>query len=140
MYIEPLRTREVLGRDDIASIFSNWEMLAGFNAVFLKELQQAMASCMPPEPPPSSPGGSEHGTSSPLPGSEAPVSPPVCEMEGEGPKIGALFKKFAPYLRMFSHYLGTFDRALECAQECLKKVGVQLYWILTMWMIAGHLS
>jgi hypothetical protein len=64
VYIEPIRAGQIIKQEELSSIFSNWEMLSGFNSVFLKELEETVAT-----------GGGD-------------------------PKVGALFKRFAPFFRM----------------------------------------
>ena len=86
VYIVPLRTKGFMTKDDIDTIFQNWEMLLGFNMEFLDHLKEAT------------------------------------EIGVEGCKVGSLFKRFAPFFRMTSVYLGAFDKALEYKEELIKKV------------------
>ena len=114
VYIEPLRKNQLISQNDITSIFSNLEMIYGFNKVLLEELEQAKKMGIKSV----KSGQSQYIWKSKTLNEDNINSQ---EINYDMIKIGDIFKKYAPFFRMFSHYLSTFDRAIEYKAELAAK-------------------
>jgi hypothetical protein len=138
VYIDPLKEKEIVTQQDMEKIFSNWDTLLRFNSVLLVEMQAAMQSgsvLYTAGGIGRRPGRGLAFLTHMIPWGAYGLLLWVCAgvdaeylvlivwaIRVEEVKLGALFKRFAPFFRMFSLYVASFDKAIEHKEELGKRV------------------